>query len=477
MTRRLIHWFRRDLRLDDNTGLIAALERADEVVPVFILDPTILRRPDTAPARLAFLAGCLEALDGRLKAHGSGLVVREGDPAAELVRLAAEVDADGVTFNRCYEPYARERDRVVRAGLTAAGRAADDLPDLVLHEPGTILVDGERPYTAYAPYRRRALERLAGVPAPIDPAPLLHRLAPAAALPPGRTLPAPPPGDRRLPAPGEAAALARLRWFAGGAIDRYATDRDRPAIDGTSRLSPYLKLGALSVRRCLAAAQAAMAQAAASDGTTGPAAWLGELIWRDFFYDVLYHFPRVEAGSFRAQFAALPWAENDDHLAAWMAGRTGYPIVDAGMRQLAAEGWLHNRVRLIVGAFLCKDLLLDWRAGERHFMRSLVDGDLALNNGNWQWVASTGTDAQPFFRIVNPTSQGRRYDPDGAYVRRYVPELARVPAAFIHTPWQMPADLQPRAGCRIGLDYPAPIVDHAAQRERALALYRAARRR
>jgi deoxyribodipyrimidine photo-lyase len=469
-----IHWFRRDLRLDDNTALAAALRQASVVVPVFVLDPAILERPDTGRPRLAFLLACLRALDEQLRRHGSGLVLLAGDPVVELARLVRRLDAHGLTFNRDYEPYARQRDTAVHATLPALGCRVEDYPDQLLTEPEMLLSADGRPLTIFAHFRRRALARLAAAPpAPQSTEGLLGRLAPAATLPPSQPWPAPPAlAGLRLPPPGEAAAHARLAAFASGPIWRYAVDRDRPALDGTARLSPYLKFGVISIRRCFQAAWTRHTHEAGTGAITGPAAWLNELLWRDFYTHILAHFPRVETGPFRSAFATVAWSDRPDHFAAWQAGRTGYPIVDAGMRQLLAEGWMPNRLRMITASFLCKDLLIDWRAGERHFMQWLVDGDLAANNGGWQWVAATGADSQPFFRIFHPLRQGQRYDPDGAYVRRFVPELARVPDAFIHAPHTLPPDVQRHAGCRIGVDYPAPIVDHETQRQRALQFYR-----
>jgi deoxyribodipyrimidine photo-lyase len=470
--RTLIHWFRRDLRLDDNTALIAALQQADTVVPVFVLDPAILARPDTGRSRLAFLVACLGALDERLRQYGSHLVIRRGVPAVELTRLVREVAASGLTFNRDSEPYARQRDATVRQALTESGCSVLDYSDQGLNDPTSVLKADGQPYTVFTPYRRRALEALPSAAA-IDAVPYLHRLASAATLPASQPLPEPPRlGHRQLPEASEAAALARLKRFSGETIGRYSVDRHRPAVDGTARLSPYLKFGVLSVRRCLQLARQAGVTAETAEARAGVDTWINQLIWRDFYAQILFHFPRVEATTFRPGLTSLAWSDNAEHLAAWQAGRTGYPLVDAGMRQLATEAWLHNRLRLVVASFLCKDLLVNWQAGERHFMACLLDGDLAANNGGWQWVASTGTDALPYFRIFNPTSQSQRFDPDGIYIRRYVPELAAVPAAYLHAPATMPLVIQRQVGCRIGVDYPAPIVDHATQRPLVLALYR-----
>jgi deoxyribodipyrimidine photo-lyase len=256
-------------------------------------------------------------------------------------------------------------------------------------------------------------------------------------------------------------------------IAGYHTDRDVLALPATSRLSAHLHMGTLSPRACLQAAHEVGQRH--PDAAEGVQSWVGELAWRDFYVQILAHFPHVLRGAFRQEYDALAWDNNPELFAAWCAGRTGYPIVDAAMRQLQQEAWMHNRARMIVASFLTKDLLIDWRWGERYFMQRLVDGDLAANNGGWQWAAGTGTDAQPYFRIFNPTSQGRKFDPQGAYVRQYVPELARVPERLIHEPWKMSAAQQEEAGLQIGRDYPRPIVDHKEMRQRALALYKAAK--
>jgi deoxyribodipyrimidine photo-lyase len=470
----LIHWFRRDLRLSDNTALAAAArDSGGAVVPVFILDDAVFSGRFASPARTAFLLECLRALDADLRARGLRLVLRRGDPQRELMRLAEESGAAGVYWNRDYTPYAVRRDSAIKAALAAAGYAAKSFKDVVIFEMGEVSAQGGGAYSVYTPYARRWRQLLEERGAGAQAAPALVAMD---EQPAGQAIPTLAElgmaCGHPLPAAGEAAARASLAAFVearrGPGIAGYAEGRNLPGLEGSSRLSPHLRLGSISPRQCLAAAQAAAPGA-------GPEAWVGELIWRDFYVQVLYHHPHVLRGAFRPEYNRLAW-ENDAGLyAAWQAGRTGYPIVDAAMRQLRQEGWMHNRARMIVASFLTKDLLIDWRWGERHFMRLLLDGDPAANNGGWQWAAGTGTDAQPYFRIFNPTSQGERFDPEGAYVRRYVPELANVPNRYIHAPHLMaPAD-QLRADIRVGRDYPAPIVDHKERRERALALYKAVR--
>jgi deoxyribodipyrimidine photo-lyase len=478
-----IHWFRRDLRLHDNPALLEALRAGDgRVVPLFILDDAILRSPRVGPARVHFLLESLAALDRALRERGSRLVVRRGAPLDVLREVARGCGADAVYFNRDYTPFARARDERVAAGLASDGRGVRHFPDHVICEPDELLSGAGKPYAVYTPYRRRWWARVEQARAD-----LLHerRLAPFAPVPEALSDdPIPTPaelgaaGVEPLPPGGEAAGLERLRAFLDlgnpDGVRDYHVQRDLMARPATSRLSAYLHLGCVATAQCLRGALRAL-DAADRDARPGVEGWIGELVWHDFYTQTLYHFPHVLRGAFRREYDALAW-ENDERLfAAWCEGRTGYPVVDAAMRQLNRESWMHNRARMIVASFLVKDLLVDWRWGERYFLQRLVDGDHAANNGGWQWIAGTGADAQPFFRIFNPVSQGRKFDPHGAYVRRYVPELARVPDRYIHAPWTMPADEQRRAGVELGDHYPAPVVDHAAQREKALAMYRGAR--
>ncbi len=464
----VIWWIRRDLRLADNQALAAAQAQAERIVPVFVLDPILLASSAAGEKRLAFLYAGLRNLDADLRARGSGLVVRQGDPADVLASLASEVEATAVAAERDGSPYARRRDERVarRVPLRLAG-------GLTVHPPEAVLKEDGRPYTVFTPFSRKWLSL--PLPEAIDLLPAPERLATPQDLP-SLPLPATPAQPTSVPFPaGEAEAQRRLRAFVEGddaAITRYRNDRNRPDLEaGTSRLSPYLRFGMLSARQAVVAARAARQAARTSDACYGSDTWLNELIWREFYVAILHHFPHVRTRSFQPQYDRIAWDNDPTAFAAWCAGRTGVPIVDAAMHELTTTGWMHNRCRMIVASFLVKDLLIDWRWGERFFMQHLVDGDPAANNGGWQWTAGIGTDAAPYFRVFNPVTQGQKFDPEGLYVRRWVPELARVPTKFIHEPWKLPPSDQRRAGCIIDQDYPAPVVDHAWARARVLDAY------
>jgi deoxyribodipyrimidine photo-lyase len=461
-----LHWFRNDLRLRDNTALAAAAHGADALVPVFVLDERILRSPRTGAPRVRFLLDCLERLARDLSARGTPLVLRRGDPREVIPRLLRETRADLLAFNRDTSPYAVRRDAAVTREAERMGVRVLAPKDRVLFEAGEVRTQSGSTFGVYSPYRRAWGRRLAEDPQAPRPAPRLpgpvHGLGgepipTAAALGFG--------GDASaLPTGGEAAARRRLSRFLDAQVADYARARDLPARDGTSRLSPHLRFGTLSARECLHAA--AEASAADARRARGVARWQDELVWREFYAAILEAHPRVAREPWQRAFAAIEWSRDDTAFAAWCEGRTGYPIVDAGMRQLAQTGWMHNRVRMLAASFLVKDLWIDWRRGERFFFQKLVDGDPGSNNGGWQWSASTGTDASPWFRIFNPVVQARRFDPDGDYVRRFVPELRDVPGRFVHEPWRAPRP--PGA-------YPPPIVRHEERRRLALARFGALR--
>lgn len=467
--RRAVAWFRRDLRLTDHRMLEAATRDAERVWPVFVTDPAMLKRADDAPARVAWFGANLAALDAELAEHGSGLTVLRGRPAEVLRAFAARHGAQAVYATRDEEPAAVERDFAVAEAVSL--RLVDDQR---LVPPGELRTQGGDPFSVFTPFRR-ALDDLIvddgdRLTARADAR--LDRLAARPRDEDGAAAFGPPPHRHPLPHAGESAATNRLRAFVRVDMGRYRTERDRPDLDTTSRISPYQRVGALSVRAAWRAAINAERHGRERSDRglqQGARRWRDELAWREFYASVLHAHPRLVRESFRPEYDAMAWETGraaDEALEAWRSGRTGVPIVDAGMRQLVATGWMHNRLRLVTASFLVKDLGVDWRAGEAVFMAHLLDGDTAQNNGNWQWVAGVGTDAAPYFRVFNPVLQGRRFDPDGAFVRAWIPELAGVRDELVHEPWR--ADPAP-------VDYPPPIVDHAVARQRTLARYRAAR--
>jgi deoxyribodipyrimidine photo-lyase len=468
---RILHWFRKDLRLDDNTALAAAAAEG-EVVPFYASDPTWFARADMAATRVRFVLDALAGLSRDIEGCGSRLALAHGDPAVTVLEAVRAAGADAVSWNDEYEPEGRARDARVEQALRDAGVKVLRSHDRLLVPPGRVASGSGTPYTVYTPFRK-ACEGL-----PLDrPHARVTRLA-AHDLPVRRLgtlarLGFAEPGSAAWPA-GEAQAHARLQRFleardAGAGLAHYASDRDFPSRPAVSQLSADLKFGTIGIRRV---AHAALAAARADDALVDPTAkFVQELRWRDFFAHVLWHFPHVEQGAFRPEYDALRWRGTEAWFEAWSQGRTGYPVVDAGMRELRATGLMHNRVRMIVASFLTKDLLIDWRRGERWFMNHLVDGDLASNNGGWQWAAGTGTDAAPYFRIFNPVTQGMRFDPQGLYVRRWCPELAGLPDDLLHAPWEAPPLALAAAGVTLGETYPHPVVDHGTQREAALSMY------
>lgn len=464
-----IWWIRRDLRLADNPALAQALAASSVVIPLFILDPALLhsRYHQHAEKRLAFLFASLRSLDADLHGLGSRLVVRQGQPLEVLAALCAETQAAAIYATEDFSPYARQRDAAIAQALplTTVG-------GLTVQHPQAILKSDGLPYTIFTPYSRAWLAKPLPTPQALLPAPG-HLNAPPALSSLEIALPN-LPIVAHFP-PGEAAAHRALHAFTQGAaapIYDYAQGRNRLDWEHTSGLSPYLRFGLVSARAAVVAAQLAIESAPNPLARKGAEAWRNELIWREFYNACLYHFPRVLTRSFRTDMESIQWSNDRAAFTAWCKGRTGYPVVDAAMRHLAATGWMHNRARMITASFLVKDLLIDWRWGERWFMQHLIDGDPAANNGGWQWTAGVGTDAAPYFRVFNPTLQAAKFDPEGKFVRSVLPELRQVPDQFIHEPWKMPPQVQAQAGCIIGQHYPAPIIDHAFARQRVLAAYR-----
>jgi deoxyribodipyrimidine photo-lyase len=458
--KRAIHWFRRDLRVSDNTALAEAARQAEMVVPVFIWEDAFATGPDVGAARTAFLAKALESLRQNLAALGYPLVVRRGKSVEVIPALARELGAQCVFANRRYEPYALRRDEKIFHALNALGIGFEVFKDAVAWEGTEILTQAGNPFTVFTPYSKAWKARAIPPPRP--------KLAPARVKFPALASDAVPEVAGGTPAPlpaaGEHAALQALKQFLAGPVFRYAEQRNFPAIEGVSNLSIHLRAGTVGIRTVYAKLKAARAGAAPAQQRDCDV-WLSELIWREFYQQILMNFPHVTQGAFRPEYDRLEWSGTDGQFAAWCAGMTGYPIVDAAMRCLNATGLMHNRLRMVVAMFLTKDLLISWRRGELYFMQRLLDGDMAANNGGWQWSAGTGTDAAPYFRIFNPVSQALKFDPEGAFVRRWVPELAALPGAEIHTPWDAPLFNLAASG------YPERIVDHAEQREKCLAMF------
>ncbi|WP_313075932.1 deoxyribodipyrimidine photo-lyase [Melaminivora sp.] len=468
-------WFRRDLRAHDHAALSQALARHGRVYCAFVFDTDILdalpsrsdRRVEFIHASVLALHGALQALAARGGVPGGGLIVRHGRALDCIAALAQALGVSEVLVNRDYEPAARARDAAVASALAGLGIAFSSHKDQVLLECDEVLNRQHQPYSVFTPYRRAWLARLD------DGQLAAHPVEPR----PGQL--APPPVPERLPGleelgfartnlgtlalpTGQDGAQQLLRDFASR-LSCYHEARDYPARKGVSYLSVHLRFGTLSIREA-----ARLAWPHAARGDAGAQVWLSELCWRDFYFMILWHHPRVVSQAFRPEYDRVQWDDAPALWQAWLTARTGYPLVDAALRQLHQTGYMHNRLRMVVASFLTKDLGLDWRLGERHFAEHLNDYDLAANNGGWQWAASTGCDAQPWFRIFNPVTQSRRFDPEGRFIRRYLPELARVPPAHIH----FPADMRPQelaaCGLRLGEDYPLPVVQHASARERTL---------
>lgn len=469
-------WLRRDLRCDDHSALYHALRRFPRVYCAFVFDTDILDAlPTRCDRRVEFIHASVLELHQRLQqlawdhgVPGGGLIVRHGPAVPCIVQLAQELGVQEVLTNRDYEPAAIARDQQAAQALHAAGIAFSDYKDQVLLEKNEVLTQQGQPYSVFTPYKRAWLQKLdafqrtpypvqryaqhlAALPSPSPPLPTLEALGftptnlPTLALPTGMS------GAQQL-----------LQDFLPR-LHAYHEARDFPGRKGVSYLSVHLRFGTISIRQL-----AALAAQQAATGCQGAQTWLAELAWRDFYFMILYHHPQVVTHAFKPEYDDVPWDEAPDLWQAWCAARTGYPLVDAAMRQLLQTGYMHNRLRMVVASFLTKHLGIDWRRGERFFAQHLNDYDLAANNGGWQWAASTGCDAQPYFRIFNPILQSQKFDPQGRFIRRYLPELARVPDKHLHFPAAMkPAELA-ACGLRLGVDYPQPIVEHAQARTRTL---------
>lgn len=479
-------WFRRDLRAGDHAALYHALRAARRVWCVFVFDRDILDALPHVDRRVEFIHDSVVALDADLRAlaarcaaEGGGLIVRDGHAASEIARLAQQLAVQAVYANHDDDPDALARDAKVRGILADVGIALHTSKDHVVFERNELLTGSGTPYTVFTPYRKAWLAKVDAFYLGAYP---VERHAKALAAPPeAATLP--PLGSLGFTrtnlhalqlAGGSLAGDALLQGFLTR-IDHYDTTRDFPALKGPSYLSVHLRFGTVSVRTLAREAWRRL-----HAGSRGAGMWLSELVWRDFYHQLVHHHPHIAASAFKPRYDALRWEHGkaaDAHFDAWVAGRTGYPLVDAAMAQIAQTGYMHNRLRMVTASFLVKDLGLDWRRGEAYFARQLNDFDLAANNGGWQWAASTGCDAQPWFRIFNPVTQSRKFDAQGRFIRRYLPQLSALPDKLIHAPWlARPGDLV-AAGVELGVTYPRPIVDHAEARKRTLERYRALARK
>jgi deoxyribodipyrimidine photo-lyase len=470
---RALVWFRRDLRDFDHAALHHALANARIVHCAFVFDREILDAlPGPEDRRVDFIHQSVSELDRALAARGGGLLVRHDVARDAIPRLASELGVEAVYANNDYEPAAKDRDIAVTHQLEERGVRFHTSKDHVIFERSELLTQAGKPFSVFTPYRNAWRKALTSTE--LQPYPTRSATASLVAPPQSAHIPSLEAMGFRstnLPTlgvvPGMRGGARRFAAFREH-IDHYGELRDFPARDGSSQLSPHLRFGTVSIRELAAFAHA---RSQRSNGE-GAATWLSELIWRDFYAQIMWHHPRVVTDSFRPEYRSLHYPDDPEKFAAWCRGATGYPLVDAAMRQLNTTGTMHNRLRMITASFLTKDLLVDWRWGERYFADKLLDYDLASNNGGWQWAASTGCDPQPYFRIFNPVAQSQRFDAEGTFIRRHLPEVAALDAREIHAPWLVPPATQHAKGVVIGRDYPAPIVDHAEARAAALALYR-----
>ncbi len=465
MTGVILFWHRRDLRLGDNSGLAMACDRSSQTVGVFCFDPALLQAGDVAPARIAYLVGCLQVLQESYNRAGGHLIILRGDPRQRLPALAVALGATAVYWNRDGEPYARQRDQAVATALKTLGiESHASFWDQLLQAPGEVKTGAGDPYTVYTPFWRNWVQKPKAAPRPspqglvgLSPQQLAAAVEVGAVnLPTAEDLGFIWQGGFPLQ-PGELAARQRLQEFCQNSqgLESYDQQRNFPWLEGTSRLSAALKFGAIGIRTVWASATLAYQQANGAETRQAIQTWQQELAWREFYQHCLYFFPDLATGPYRPQWRNFPWVNNPDHFEAWCAGATGYPIIDAAMRQLNQTGWMHNRCRMIVASFLTKDLIINWQWGEKYFMQHLVDGDLAANNGGWQWSASSGMDPKPL-RIFNPATQAQKFDAEADYIRQWLPELRS-----LETEWLVTGKIPPEERDRTG--YPPPLVDHKLQ--------------
>ncbi len=471
-----IVWFRRDLRLQDNPALAAAWERGGFIIPVYIQDDEGEGRWSAGAASRWWLHQSLARLDESLRERSSQLLLAVGESAAVLRALMRKTGATAVYWNRCYEPAIIARDKKIKTELATAGIEAKSFNAALLFEPHTVRNKTGGPFQVFTPYWKHCLSLAVDEPVKVAKTaafPSPSKWSPSVTLVELKLLPAIKwdAGLAKAWSPGEAAARERVKQFVASGLAEYDERRNFPATEGTSSLSPHLHFGEIGPRQIWAAVHSLSKDSGVFPANRGAMVFLKELGWREFAHHLLYHFPQTPEEPLRIEFAKFPWKKNAQQLRAWQRGLTGYPIVDAGMRQLWKTGWMHNRVRMIVASFLVKHLRLSWREGAAWFWDTLVDADLANNTLGWQWSAGCGADAAPYFRIFNPMIQGAKFDPTGAYIRQFVPELAAMPAEFIHQPWAAPKAILTGAAVSIGRNYPHPVVDHAGAREAALAAF------
>lgn len=467
----ILFWHRRDLRIADNIGLLRARQQSQKIVGVFCLDPNILERDDTAPIRVTYMIGCLQHLQQRYAEAGSQLLILRTDPRQGIPSLAAALNAKAVFWNWDVEPYSQERDRTVQDALKEKGiEFLDHNWDQILHAPEDICTGSNQPYTVYTPFWRNwsskpkadPVESLHDVIGLTETEQEIARQAGVVELPTAKDLGFNWDNDLVL-APGEAAAQARLEEFCDYAITEYKEQRNFPANNGTSQLSAALKFGAIGVRTVWAATIAALENSRSDEVEISIRAWQQEIAWREFYQHAMYNFPQLATSAYREALKNFPYTDNAEYFQAWCEGKTGYPIVDAAMRQMNTIGWMHNRCRMIVANFLTKDLLINPQLGEKYFYQNLIDGDLSSNNGGWQWSASSGLDPKPV-RIFNPSTQAQKFDPEGEYIREWLPELRSIDTEFLVT-----GNISEQE--RDALGYPMPIVDHKIQQRQFKAIY------
>jgi deoxyribodipyrimidine photo-lyase len=462
--KRILFWFRRDLRVTDNTALWHACAEADEIIPVYLLSTWKKHHRWTGPNRQEFLCGCLESLAKNLQALGGRLILRAGDPVHELEKLVHETHAEAIFFNRGTDPYSSEIQKQLESHSEKLKIRVCSYKDITIFEPNEVLTREGRPFRVFTPYAKAWLQK--------EKPGLLPKISKLYTPPNIPSLPVPTlrywelTSEAEIVEPGEKAARKRLTSFLNGPLSRYRHTRNFPAERGTSRLSQDLRFGTVSPREVFFSC---LERSRGPSGTAcqGMISYINELIWREFYMQILAHFPRVLGSNFSDEFSGLLWDNNEAAFRRWCEGSTGFPIVDAGMRELNATGFMHNRVRMIVAMFLTKDLHIHWRKGEQYFLQKLVDGDIAANNGGWQWSAGTGADAAPYFRIQNPWTQTKSYDPDGQYIKAWIPELRDIDAAKFARAPDKP----------LARNYPTPMVDHSREREETLERFRRARSR